>query len=815
MPNDFVVINQANTNLRVDPTVMDNVRGDVTYILGDLHANGLKLLNFLRYIGVANFSEIAPEDKLWQALGFKPPEGSRNTWYNLFIAIYDKPATFWNDKNRFVYDAFYQALTINGRPKSGYIGDDLYDRGKSDAFIFFFIKKMEEAQHLSKICISNHGAKFIEMRESMVQSANSGVARIPFTHQFFLPGQGASSTGLDHMLRNKAVTWNEIRDIYENNYIKSLVLFDIEDDENGDLRLYTHAPVNEVDILRAALCLIEPTEGHNEAINAADESSIRMVLSHAKGEKGFSLNNTDLRFLRTIVNKAITFHARRHTLTKLLDTTLDENAFGLYFGDGYGKKGTCPYHPTKPLQYILWNRNHPSVNKEHSKVVSSCTFTNIHGHVGEDPEWTDAKYINLDSKLGSVNNKGHMINEKAFTIVQAIDQNTLTKQIANKPCPAEADLVKLCKSILGTFFLGDEAVNNAILAYSAALAQKPTGWEKHVASLQRAYDAKVSITKNRYSISTYESFHQCLLAVESLIPDHYKDFKTGLTKRQIDVLKLQLKIVQDVKITLTRKWLQSLAHVEEESTARLSDEQLAALNLAIGQAYAARFQMKHGSHNLESVQTYQETTAVLVSAIQGLNKVEPEIKIELVNGIKDNMQIIDVQKSEITMEKHEEEKQEEQIQSVADVVENIETREEKKQEIKTEQINDNNNNIKMSSPIIPYAQTINNENDANDKASLLTTMPTLGSVSANALLTPINIASAVMFLAVLSFTIASALTGDIVGFMGTSHVGYNMLSSLAVVLGATAATYCAAYKAKQYSEAPRDTSVVKVALNQL
>jgi hypothetical protein len=574
-----------------------------------------------------------------------------------------------------------------------------------------------------------------------------------------MPGQSASSEGLDHMINNKAVAWKEIKNIYDDIYTEYSLLLDVEDDDNDKVRLFSHAPINEVDVLRAALCLIDPKEGHDLALNDADEASIRLSLSHAKGEKGLSFNNDDLRVLRTIVNKAVSYHAKQRTLTKLLGRTLDENAFDLYFGDGYGEEGTCPYHPTKPFQYILWNRNHPLLNKANTKVVSTCDYTNVHGHVGENPAWVDAQYINLDSKLGSNDAYGDMIAVGKLTFMQSAEKNNLTMLVANNPCPPASEIEAFCKSIIGRDLSGDDTVSNEISTYARTLAAQPKGWPKQVAALQRAQIAKRGIVANRESISAYESFYQRLFAVQSLIPEGYPNFKEAIAQRQKDILALQRRAMQGTALRLTRKQLQTMTQVAATIDDVLTDDQLQTLNRTIAKAYAARFQLRQDPENQDLQRAYQDSTTSLVSEISELKDVMEAARSALVSGIKTQTQTL----------------------APAQIV--ISATETTPPVVNLPQL--------PSQVILPNIVAIKNE----IKLQQLSAQPPMGYVSASTLLTPINAAAAVMFLGVLSFTIASVLTGDIVGFMGTRHVGYNMMSSLAVILSATAATYCAAYKA--------------------
>lgn len=781
MPADYILINQSGMNLRVDPAGHGHdIDPTAIYTLGDLHANALKLLHFLRYIGAATFPDSTPTSNLWGVLGLKTP--IENTWYNLFVAIYDKPASFWNNNNNFVFETFFKALTIKSEPKSRYIGDDLYDRGVTDAFILFFIRKMKAANSAHKILLSNHGAGFIRIRESLDRKTNPGMNRYLFSDTFFGPEQSASAQGLQRMIDNKAISWAELSSIYDKDYTDLVALLDIEHNMENDLRIFSHGPINEVDILRAALCLIKPNSGHDRAITSQEEKRIRLALAHAKGVDGESLNNTDLVDLKNIVNKAITYHAKNHTLTALLAKELDDHAFGVYFGDGYGKLGTCPFYRTQPLQYILWNRIHPSLNKATSgfaeakkthpalvKIVSSCTFSNIHGHVGEAPSWSDEKYVNIDSALGSVYPSGARLEkDKKFALVQSKDMSSLTQVVEQKPRPTAAELVFQLRGILGKTITSQNT--HDITVYIAEINKWDTGWSKQVAAIQRADAAKDHIlaSKNQ-SLSAYDHFNQCLDALILLVPSNMPNMKAILEARKQAIFKEQADLMETAGRQVTRDYLHNIASTKNQTSNTLGDEQLASLKSLICEVYITRTALKQDRTNEDLFRAYEKASEALVTQIQQEKK------------------LTDVQKN--------------------DFIQNIQAR---VQEL---------NPIKKRQPSLPEQQTGNNIlKPKNTDTFVVGSPPTiktnmvLGSASASTLLTPINAASAAMVLGVLSFTIASMMTGNIVGFMGTSHLGYNMLSSLATVLGATTITYFAAYKAKQYSDAPKVTPLVGVNL---
>lgn len=762
MPADYILINQSGMNLRVDPVGHSHdIDPSAIYALGDLHANALKLLHFLRYIGVAAFPDSTPTSNLWGALNLKTPID--NTWYNLFVAIYDKPASFWNSDNKFVFETFFNALTIKSVPQSRWIGDDLYDRGLSCAFILFFVRKMNAAKAIRKILLSNHGAGFIRIRESLDRKTNPGMNRYSFSDTFFGPEQSASAQGLQRMMDNKAINWAEMSSIYDKDYTDLVALLDIEHSMENDLRIFSHGPINEVDILRAALCLIKPKSGHDTAITSQDERRIRLALSHAKGEKGESLNNTDLVDLKNIVNKAITYHAKNHTLTALLGKELDDYAFGVYFGDGYGKSGTCPFYRTQPLQYILWNRIHPSLNKATSgfaeakktypalvKIVSSCTYSNIHGHVGEAPSWSDEKYINIDSALGSVYPNGARLEKnKRFVLVQSKDMSSLTQVVEQKPRPSAAELVFQLCGILGKTLTSQNI--DDITLYVSEINKWDTGWSKHVAAIQRADAAKARIlaSKNQ-SLSAYDRFDQCLDALILLVPSNMLKMKSILEARKQAIFKEQADLMETAGRQVTRDYLHNIASAKNQTSDTLGDEQLAPLKSLICEAYITRTALKQDRTNEDLFRAYEKASKALVAQIQKEKKLTNEQKHNFINNIQERLQDLNPVKDKVS----------------------------------------SSSSTSKGVNINPLPKF-----EINAKNTDRFEMGSKGYVSTSTLLTPINAASAAMVLGVLSFTIASLITGDIVGFMGTSHLGYNMLSSLATVLGATAVTFCAVYKA--------------------
>jgi hypothetical protein len=146
-------------------------------------------------------------------------------------------------------------------------------------------------------------------------------------------------------------------------------------DPDGYLTVYSHAPINEIDILRAALCLVDKANSHimGNWLSGDDLNYLKRIqIYHPSYVYDAKLTNEDLIKFIHILNRFTVYMASQNRLSELMTMTLSEHPDS-FFGEGY--EGD-----TQPFEMLIWSRTDPNRRKQNSMVQSVCSFTNAHGH---------------------------------------------------------------------------------------------------------------------------------------------------------------------------------------------------------------------------------------------------------------------------------------------------------------------------------------------------------------------------------------------------------------------------------------------------
>lgn len=391
-----------------NPTFAFNSSVDF-HTLGDLHGNALYLLHFLITHGLARFTPgQRPSDQDLIDLGLT--DLAPRTFYQMFSAIYDKPIDFWTDKNIHVVDRVLEHLEIAPNAHIRLLGDLLCDRGRNDYFTLkLLVHLIRNRRSPLKILLSNHDMELIgryesKKNKSIVErfSEVSGLKihdEFTYNHQK-IKGQTRSFIGLRELLLANVITEPDFTALFTE-YTASLQLLSYDHNAEGKLVIYSHAPINEIDILRAALCLVDPcnSKAVGKWFSKEDLSYLQFIQEHHPSLiYETKLNNQDLIRFINILNRFVHHMAQENRLYDLMEMKLSRCP-DFHFGAGYDypKDPMC----TNPFMYLFWSRLDPNLSKTNSCILSECSFINVHGHHAYQYEGC----YTLDGAFARENNK--------------------------------------------------------------------------------------------------------------------------------------------------------------------------------------------------------------------------------------------------------------------------------------------------------------------------------------------------------------------------------------------------------------------------
>lgn len=236
---------KENIDIRDYPaTEIDSSVTDTT--IGDLHANALLFLNFLKAQGLVEFSE-QDYQKFAELYTLPELQPHVNQWQEKCAPIF----TYENENDKqqkivqlkAIHEQFNLILknlrVIDTRKLARLIGDDLVDRGISDYFMLKMFQKLHEQGANFEILLSNHGVEFVEACERFVENGNRFVApRIANVRH------GNSFVALQAAIDAGVVTHEEVLDIYNQVYKKHLkiISYSLDADAN-EIQVFSHAGI--------------------------------------------------------------------------------------------------------------------------------------------------------------------------------------------------------------------------------------------------------------------------------------------------------------------------------------------------------------------------------------------------------------------------------------------------------------------------------------------------------------------------------------------------------------------------------------------
>ncbi len=334
--------------------------------LGDLHGNALKLIYILIEEGVLELNK---------------------EHYEALKAIYNTETTYLTSEQLATFKDIIFKAKVNTDKAITLIGDDLADRGNNDYFTLLVLKKLHDSQVNLDVLLSNHSAEFIRDYD---QDHFTGFYNLG-------PGQGASLSRMCLLIAKGLIKEDEVRTIVKENYIPKAKAISYTLSPEGELTLFTHAPVG-----------------------------LETVQSLAKKFKIPYKDKSIKELTQTIdkINRKIEYHFMHHELSKLIDE------------EGYVNP-SIPISPhTHPLRRLLWNR---VVSKELvTETSSGIKIKFVHGHVGDDPVLKDGRPLssheNLDSSWGKfpeVNKTGAIVSFGKIKHLTRHSNDLTTKELNN------------------------------------------------------------------------------------------------------------------------------------------------------------------------------------------------------------------------------------------------------------------------------------------------------------------------------------------------------------------------------------------------
>lgn len=314
-------------------------------VLGDLHANPIKLIYFLLAENC-----IKLKDKRMLRLA----------------AIYQKGADNWlslKDIANFNKRISKITLTRTSLPRIILVGDELCDRGVNDLLVLLLFGKLSQIKLNYSILLSNHGYEFIKLwKKSTKRTLKAGKppkaktkpcdswdGLTNYIHTLAL----AETTSPDEPDNFKKMSYEEINDLVEN-YYSTLKLLDYSLSLDGkSITIYSHAIINH------------------------------RIIELIANEFEVEYHDHSAQALADTIDK----------INEFFLTKLQANKLKKYFKK---HESTTGEEIMNPFRMLIWNRSPDNLPEKDSALQFPAIY--VHGHIGQTTPFPG--YINLDSDLG-------------------------------------------------------------------------------------------------------------------------------------------------------------------------------------------------------------------------------------------------------------------------------------------------------------------------------------------------------------------------------------------------------------------------------
>jgi hypothetical protein len=253
-------LTKRNANLRKYPEkIYDNSNTHVT--IGDLHANAIKLIYILTEEGCL---EISPED------------------YEKLYKIYITNVKNLTKEELLEFKKIISEAKINKEKRFVLIGDELADRGQNDVFILFILQKIYQEGLPVSILLSNHSAEFINDYDNETFTGFNTLGK----------GQALSLENLLQLINEGIIKEEEIRNIVENAYIPMVKAIDCSLNEQGELVIFSHAPIGleTIEALAIKLGIDYLDDSIDSLVNTINEINHQINIEFKEGRLSEMIN---------------------------------------------------------------------------------------------------------------------------------------------------------------------------------------------------------------------------------------------------------------------------------------------------------------------------------------------------------------------------------------------------------------------------------------------------------------------------------------------------------------------------------------------
>ena len=467
-------------------------------VIGDLHANAMKLIWFLVREGVITNLD---EKK-----------------FNRLKEIFQNGSLGSNGKLQGItrkeieeFNSLIEEIEFNPAIAVKLIGDDICDRAGNDYFVLKILSQLSKKKVPLEILLSNHSIEFIDVYEKsfneelMVDNRSKGF--FPTDNigiNFF--GQAASSVALRLALEDNLISKEEISALYDQ-YKKNISALSYSLLPDGRLVIYSHAPIN-LDVIKLMAVKVE--------VEYSDATALELAKTIDR------------------INEKVKVCAEKNEIHTL------------YTPKGLANSDKTDAE-TDPFIFLMWNRNT-------DVIPSDKTYHFVHGHTVSYRNQNNV--TNLDNAFGKKND----FNEGTYTAVTAI--NTRAPQLIQTQLGSDEavvteeqlnhDLTLAVKSLIEQI--------NAFEQHLLRISYKDSvdnsrfiSWADNFREEVRQCFLKEDSSgdiKARVGNSTYDNKNFTCKKAKEISPDDYKTFETSLTKK----LKIDDPMESSINYTQHRKF---------------------------------------------------------------------------------------------------------------------------------------------------------------------------------------------------------------------------------------------------------------------
>jgi hypothetical protein len=318
--------------------------------IGDMHGNALKLIYCLVEDGILSLDKDS---------------------YDQLRDIYKTPVNKLSKPQILQFKELIDKAEVNKEIALTLIGDELADRGNNDYFTLLVLKKLRTSGVHLDVLLSNHSAAFIRDYDKRKFTGEAG----------FSTGQGQSLENMRQLIDQGKISEEEVREIVNDYYVPSVKAINYTVTKEGDITLFTHAPVGLETVKALATYFRIPYK----------DDSVKTLISTIDA-----------------INQQVNDLFKQKKLGDVIEQAYIE---GPYSQEGvmsrcYAALGgqAVPIPPQAPLQRLVWNRYIDYASEVETKPSGNFNVRFVHGHIGPEPFSLDSRALdsheNLDSYFG-------------------------------------------------------------------------------------------------------------------------------------------------------------------------------------------------------------------------------------------------------------------------------------------------------------------------------------------------------------------------------------------------------------------------------